>query len=317
MRFQVLQLTLLASVALSLATTLGPWFLDAKGSLTRSESLLETALGDGRKLFGSHFYDKADAYFHNGYYPSVFDNRDGYEKAHLAGDVHDQEKQEHEADFLGKPRDWIEAFGRHFFPTRHTHLGESECGHDCCKHAKEHAGHDENCDHKDHGAGHHDEDEQKEARKTDEREMLPWLRFSAELDPQRVETYVVTSYWLRNALKKVDEAEQFLRFGLQHNPGDFEILFELGRIYSEERKDAVRARNVWEYALKQWDARETGKREPNIFLRAQILGQLARLEESEKNNSRAIEYLSLLENISPNKVSIRKWIDDLKAKPPQ
>jgi len=308
MRAPILSLALLASLVLSFATTLGPWFLTWKGSLTRSESFLETALGDGRRLFGSHFYAKADAYFHNGYYPSVFDNREGFEKAHLAGDVHGQEAEESEGNFLGAPRDWVEAFGRHFFPARHTHLGDSGCGHSCCQRAKEHNGHDENCDHKEHAAGHH------ESRKADEREMLPWLKLSAEMDPQRVETYVVTSYWLRNALKKVNEAEQFLRYGLQQNPGDYEILFELGRIYSEERKDAVRARNVWELALKKWEERETGKAEPNIFLRAQILGQLAKLEEEEKNYVRAVEWLQRLEVISPNKESIRKWMDDLKGK---
>ncbi len=308
MRAPILSLALLASLVLSFATTLGPWFLTWKGSLTRSESFLETALGDGRRLFGSHFYAKADAYFHNGYYPSVFDNREGFEKAHLAGDVHGQEAEEAEGNFLGAPRDWIEAFGRHFFPARHTHLGDSGCGHSCCQRAKEHNGHDENCEHKAHETGHH------EGRKADEREMLPWLKLSAEMDPQRVETYVVTSYWLRNALKKVNEAEQFLRYGLQQNPGDYEILFELGRIYSEERKDAVRARNVWELALKKWEERETGKTEPNIFLRAQILGQLAKLEEEEKNYARAVEWLQRLEVISPNKESIRKWMDELKGK---
>ena len=30
-----------------------------------------------------------------------------------------------------------------------------------------------------------------------ERELLPWLKISAELDPQRVETYTVAAYWLR------------------------------------------------------------------------------------------------------------------------
>ena len=47
-----------------------------------------------------------------------------------------------------------------------------------------------------------------------EREILPWLRLSAELDPQRVETYTVAAYWLR-AVGKMVEAEHFLREGLR------------------------------------------------------------------------------------------------------
>ena len=31
-----------------------------------------------------------------------------------------------------------------------------------------------------------------------EREILPWLRISAELDPQKIETYTVAAYWLRD-----------------------------------------------------------------------------------------------------------------------
>ena len=61
--------------------------------------------------------------------------------------------------FSGRPKDGIERFGRHFFPTIHTHL------------------HDGN-----------------------EREILPWLKLSAEMDPTQIETYVTASYWLRTTL---------------------------------------------------------------------------------------------------------------------
>lgn len=305
MRAFLLTLALLGTVAFSFATLLEPWFQSWQGNRAKSGNLLQTALGDGRHLFASHFYAKADAYFHNGYYPTIFDNRAGYAKAHIAEDAHEGEEAE---NFLGKPRDWLDRFGRSFFPARHTHLGDAGCGHSCCQRSKDHEGHDDDCDHKDHEAGQH------LARKSDEREILPWLRLSAELDPQRIETYVVTSYWLRGALKQVDEAERFLRYGLQQNPGEPELLFELGRIYSENRNDTGRARNVWELAVRKWDERESGKKEPNIFLRAQLLGQLAKLEEAEKNYPRALEHLTLLKAISPNKEGIQKWRDEVKGK---
>jgi len=294
MRAPLLGLALLASVAFSLASCLEPWFHSWKGSRTRSDSLLQTALGDGRRLFASHFYAKADAYFHNGYYPTVFDNNDGFDKAHIAEDMHKGAAEDEAAEnFLGRPGDWIDAFGRHFFPSHHSHLGET-------------------------ASGHHDPpglDRPHDAREADEREILPWLRLSAELDPERVETYVVCAYWLRTALHKPDEAEHFLREGLQANPRDPELLFELGRIYLESRKDVLRARNVWELALAQWHIRETRTAEPNQFLHAQILGQLALLEDNAENHSRALEHLVELKSISPNKDSIQKWIDEVAAKP--
>ena len=41
-------------------------------------------------------------------------------------------------------------------------------------------------------------------------EILPWLKLSAELDPQKIETYTVAAFWLRD-LGKIKEAERFLR----------------------------------------------------------------------------------------------------------
>src|SRR6185436_1226965 len=94
MRSFLLPISLLGSVAFSLAACLEPWFQSWKGSRTKSDNVLQTALGDGRKLFASHFYAKADAYFHNGYYPTIFDNKEGYARAHIAEDMHKEGEDE-------------------------------------------------------------------------------------------------------------------------------------------------------------------------------------------------------------------------------
>ena len=47
---------------------------------------------------------------------------------------------------------------------------------------------------------------------------------------------------------------------------------------------------------------------------AQILGNLAKLEEEQQNYSKAVEYLALLKQVSPNKDFIQKWIDELHAR---
>jgi tetratricopeptide (TPR) repeat protein len=283
MRAYFLSLASLAIIAFALSTSLETWFQSWAGSRTKSDNVLQVALGDGRKLFAQHFFAKADSYFHNGYYPSIYDDNNGFEKAHIVEDMH-KEGEEEEPNFLGKPKDWIDRFSRHFYPARHTHLGNASPGNN------------------DSGAG------------GSEREILPWLKLSAELDSERPETYVVGAYWLRTALKKVDEAEQFLREGLQNNPGDYEILFELGCIYNESRNDHARARNVWELALKNWLAREADKEAPSVFIYARILGQLAALEDKQKNYPKVIEYLTALKPVSPNQQSIQKWIDDATAK---
>ena len=309
MRFHLLCLTLLLAVAFALATALEPWFQSWAGSRTQTDNLVQVALGDSRRLFANHFFVKADAYFHSGYYPTIYDNKEGFDTAHMVEDTRTvgQEAAEEEENFLGKPKDWLDAFSRHFYPARHTHLGDSGCGHSCCLRAKHGQGHDPDCPHKDHDPA---------GAPGEEREILPWLRLSASLDPQRVETYVVASFWLRSKLNKINEAEQLLREGLQANPGDCEILLELGRVYFEDRRDAARARNVWELALKNWRQRQAHTTEPNLLVYATLLNNLALLEREQKNYSRAIEHFTALKEVSPNKEGIQNWIDYLKTNAP-
>jgi len=272
-------------VAFSLSTWLQPWFHRWSGNRSKSSDLLSVALGDSRRLFAKHFYVKADAYFHSGYYPTIFDAQSQGDSLHMsAGEAHEEN-----ADFLGAPRDWIDRFSRHFFASQHRHLGE-EAGH--------------------HGEAHHDSE-------GEQRELLPWLKLSAQLDPERPETYVVAAFWLRSQLNNPQQAEEFLREGLQANPGHYEILFELGRIYDENRKDPVRARNVWELALKDWHARDAAGAKPQFLVYDEILGHLARLEEQQKNYAQAIVYLEELKLVSPNPLQIGKWIEELKQKQQQ
>ena len=289
MRSSTLQLFGLLTACWTLATCLLPWFNQWAGNGRQSKDVIATALGESRHLFANHFYVKADEYFHSGYYPSVFDSANRSSELHMAkqsGGKHEEEG----ADFLGQPKDWIDRFSRHFYPSEHRHLGEHEGAHE----------------------GHHSEGEHEESGR--ERELLPWLKIAATLDPERPETYMVASFWLRTQLGKVDEAEQFLREGLRANPGQPEMLFELGRIFYENRHNAARARNLWELALKRFGETAPDIQEKNLFLKAQILGHLGKLEEGEKDYARAAAHLKELEIISPHKESVRQWRLDMETK---
>jgi len=261
--------------AFALATVLEP--LSSARQRQQSKSVTELLLGDSRKLFANHFFSKADVYFHNGYYPSVFDQASKKETSHVteaaehAGAGHDE--HEEESRFLGEPRDFIEAFGRHFFVSKHTHMENA-----------------------------------------DARELLPWFKIAAELDPNRIETYTVTAYWLRGVLKKVDEAEQFLREGWRANPDSYAIIYELGRLYETDRHDPSRARNLWELALRKWDAQEKNKPEPDLQAREQILAHLADLEEKQGDLPKAISYLEQLAPLSPHPEIIQQQIAERKAR---
>jgi len=286
-----LLLTFLLVLCFTLAVRLQLWYQNWAGNRASSASILNVIIGDSRRMFANHFFTKADAYFHSGFYPTIFDQAGAPKKLHMTETSGEPDEDEHDhapaADksgkkpvftdlpgFMGAPSDWIEKFGRNFLPSEHVHL-ES-------------------------GGG--------------QREILPWLRISADLDPQRVETYTVAAYWLRTQMGKVDEAEQFLREGLRANPQSYEILFELGRVWEENRHETARAINLYELALKQWKNSQSGKKEPDDFLLAQITGHLATLEEQGGHLAKAIEYLELLKTVSPTPAAIQEQIVELRAK---
>lgn len=269
-------LALLLVVGFALATTIQPrtasWSDRAK-----SGNVLNVLLGDGRRLFANHFVVQADISFHSGYYPSIFDRRESPKESamtssHHEHDGHSEEEHEKEMAFLGRPRDWIEGFGRHFRITEHTHLAHGQ-----------------------------------------EREILPWLRLSAELDPQRIDTYAVAAYWLRT-LGKEHEAEEFLREGLRNNPNSHELLFELGRLYRESLHDNDRARNVWDLALRKWREQEGKKEQPDLMGLEKIAVNLGRLEADAGRSERAIEMLELARKLSPRPEALQQQIDEIRTK---
>jgi tetratricopeptide (TPR) repeat protein len=94
-----------------------------------SGSVMGSLLGDGRKFVADYFNTEADVYFHSGYYPSVFDEARAQEEAE--SDVSHPEEAgggQEEKGFMGKPLDWIDAFSRHFRPSRHIHLHGDQVG---------------------------------------------------------------------------------------------------------------------------------------------------------------------------------------------
>lgn len=327
-----LLIALLLVVAFSLST--GLMTLQIAGERPDAgRSLLVSLLGDSRRMFANQFFVKADEYFHAGYYPSIFDQAANNTKGGgsavatgaVTGDAHAGE-----VEWMHAPQDWIERFSRNFFPSEHRHVDAAGHDHDgdgVQDHAAaDHLEHDHDGDGvADHAAAEHDEhghahehgqgtpDEVGSAM----REILPWLRIAAELDPNREETYITGAYWLRKRMNRVDEAEEFVRDGLRANPKSYALCFELARIYEDHRKDPARARNLYQLSLRYWNDSQRLAPEPDHFLLAQILAQFATLERREGNRDRAIALLRELKRFSPNPAGIDQLIRDVEAgKPP-
>jgi hypothetical protein len=269
--------------AFCLATNLSLWFWSWPGNRAASANLMNVAMGDARRLFADHFFVKADAYFHSGMYPTIYDNRKSFQTPHIAEDSGAMKGKNtgDETTFLGPPRNWIDAFGRQFYPSVHTHLSEGGAN------GEEGIG----------TVG----------------EILPWLKLSTELDPKRVEVYAVTAYWLRR-MDKVDESEQELREGLKENPGDPQLLFDLGRLFNEARHNPISARNVWEAGLRNLASLPDKDSDHSKFINEQILASLARLEETEHHTNEAIRWLVQLKNVSTTPQAVQNWISKLQGR---
>jgi tetratricopeptide (TPR) repeat protein len=251
-------------------------------------SIMEILMGESRRLLASHFFVKADVYFHSGNYPTIFDENLMGNERHMENILVDQHHHEHHDDHehqaggtagndhelppMTKPSsDFLAQFGEFFRPSRHVHLEEG----------------------------------------AEVQEILPWLSVSMQLDPHREETYVVAGYWLRALMRRVDEAEAVLRQGWRQNPDSYAILFEYGRLLWLDRRDPVRARNIWELALRKWrqSAAPVETKDPLAY--REMLGHLAQLESQTGRLDAALAYLEELYRIAPTE-AIQKWLNDVR-----
>jgi tetratricopeptide (TPR) repeat protein len=294
MKRDALILILLGVLAFGLAAAVQSRLEGAAGR-READSVLKAVLGEGRRMFANHFAVKADVYLHSGFYPSMFDQAAVAEKdqhgdeaghVHTAGCDHENDA-DHDADH-GKAA----APGGHECDT--SFMGEPK-------------------DWVEKLGRHFIVAEHSHLEGGKEREILPWLKLSAELDPQRIETYLVGAYWLVR-LKNPNEAEAFLRQGLRANPQSYEILFELGKIYDTSFKQPDRARGIWKLGLRRWDESEAGKKEPDKLGRVHMLDCLAQLEEGKGNYTQAIRYFEEAKNYSPHPEALDERIRELRLK---
>jgi tetratricopeptide (TPR) repeat protein len=269
-----------------LAAGLQPQFQALENSRKQSDNFFRLLLGDSSRVFANSFFVKADEYYHSGFYPTIFDNNAAFKTAHVAEDTGavNSKNQGEETGFMGAPRDWLDAFGRHFIPNRHTHLDEGGAADDL-------SGSDQ------------------------VREILPWLKLSTNLDPQNVQNYTVTAYWLRQRLHKTAEANEVLLEGLRNNPGNCDILFELGRLYAESDHDTNRAENVWIAAAKNWRpiAGEGEAKAANDFIYEKIATQLAETELKAGHWPQAIQWFQAAQKVSSTPDALQARIDEIKT----
>lgn len=73
-------------------------------------------------------------------------------------------------------------------------------------------------------------------------ELLPWYRVMTMADPHNIRGYAIGAWWLMQI--NPDEAEVFLHEGLANNPGEFQLMYLLGRLEMRRADFAVRAGDI-------------------------------------------------------------------------
>lgn len=270
-------------------------------------------LGDGRRLFSGQAVAMADVYLHSGFYPSIFDNVEAKGAKAIEDTDESNDHSEHKHDEHGN-----------------------------CVHEEKHSEHEHdehgNCQHGGHVSSAEDAHEKamsfmgkprdpldaliRNFRVTqhshlengEEREVIPWLKLAIELDPQAIETYAVTSFWLRKNLKRVEDARDVLREGIRNNPTSFELLFAMGLIYEQDDKNDEKARNIWLAAKRFWEEQSAEAKEASLDSYGKITVNLAHLEREAGNLNLAIKYYELTKLTSPQPQVIQKQIDEIKSK---
>ena len=273
-------MVLLLVLCFGLATWLQPRHEARINQLEPGGSTLASLLGDGRQMAADYFNTEADVYFHSGYYPSIFDEA--------------RKQEEADADVMHPEEGGSAQEEKGFMGEPLDWIDRFSRNFKPIRHT-------------------HLQGEQI-------REILPWLELSAELDPHNIKTYLITDFWLRTRLNQSQEAEDFIRDGLKNNPRSPDLLFALGQIYLEDRKDYPHAKNLFLAALKCWHERDDSKPEKSdtgdvkdYFLLEQIFGGLVQTEYSAGHLDQALDYMKQLKPVASDPAAVQKRIDALEA----
>jgi len=73
------------------------------------------------------------------------------------------------------------------------------------------------------------------------KEIIPWLYYSAKIDPNNIDAFTTTAFYLSHTFGKNEDALSFLREGLKSNPDSWKINAEIGRMYFQYFDDPAKA----------------------------------------------------------------------------
>ena len=144
------------------------------------------------------------------------------------------------------------------------------------------------------------------------KEMMPWLWLSIKMDPQNIETYLVTSFWLSNAAKKPNMALEVLKEAQLNNPYNYQVEIEKGRIYLKQGR-LDKAKHAFDTALLFWTKTADQLNEFENMDRAEALLYRGLLAEHDNNTTLATDLYKEILTHFPGRSGIRDRISRIEA----
>ena len=137
----------------------------------------------------------------------------------------------------------------------------------------------------------------------EEKEMLPWFRYAVRLDPQNIKAYRLGGYWVGRHMGKADEGIKFLKEGILHNPGSWELYAQLADIYFWEKEDYDEALLNYEKTLTRLNDANSDK-----FDKRLVYDYTASCYKKLGNIPRAVELYKKILLYFPNDERLREKI---------
>ena len=246
------------------------------------EDLLYKIFGETRKILSMQAYIAGDEYFHGGISRYFMDESERVKCAHIEHATHEHDghacecehhhehEREHHQKHLHKEDKVVGISKFNILP----YVGE-------IVHVGKHV----------HLMG------------EEEKEMLPWFYYAVRLDPQNIEAYRIGGYWVGRRMSKADEGIKFLKEGILHNPGSWELYAQLANIYFWEKEDYDEALLNYEKALTRLNDANSDK-----FDKRLVYDYAALCYEKFGNIPRAVELYKKILLYFPNDERLRKKI---------
>jgi tetratricopeptide (TPR) repeat protein len=142
-------------------------------------------------------------------------------------------------------------------------------------------------------------------------EIMPWLRFATQVDPDNVEAYLVASFWMSgNESRRPDLALDILREALRHHPRDYRIYNEKGRVHLI-MQDAKKAAIAFDAGISLWPSDQDAEDEGVRNELAQMITYRAFLYELDGDAQEAVRLLERAGEMFPENRAIAQRIEDL------